>query len=54
MKLRQLVESSDLTFTGTCRHKHKLNGTGAVFYQSLGFLECGKCRKFQAIKKPLS
>lgn len=54
MGLRDLVESSDLTFTGVCRHKHELNGSGAVFYQSLGFLQCAKCGKFQAIKKPLN
>lgn len=54
MNLKSLVASSDLTFTGTCRHKHRLIGTGAVFFQSLGFLRCGKCGKFQAIKKPLN
>lgn len=53
MNLRELVESSDLTFTFSCRCKHELNGTGAVFFQSLGFLKC-HCGGFQAIKKPLN
>lgn len=53
MTLRDLVESSELTYTGKCKHKHQLAGTGAVFFQSLGFLRCDKCKKFQAIKKPL-
>jgi hypothetical protein len=51
--LKALVESSDLTYTGHCKHKHELNGSGAIFFQSLGFLRCGKCKKYQAIKKPL-
>lgn len=51
--LKALVESSDLTYTGRCKHKHQLAGTGAMFFQSLGFLLCGKCKKYQLIKKPL-
>ncbi|MFV1943514.1 hypothetical protein VPH49_22120 [Pseudomonas luteola] len=35
----------------TCRHKHKFQGTGAVFYQSTGWIECAKCRGWQRIKK---
>lgn len=54
MGLRELVESSDLTFTGKCKHKHQLNGSGAIFFQSLGFLRCDKCKKYQTIKKPLN
>lgn len=34
-----------------CRHKHSLQGTGAVFYQSTGWLECIKCGGWQRIKK---
>jgi len=51
--LKALVESSDLTYTGLCKHKHQLGGTGAIFFQSLGFLRCDHCKKYQAIKKPL-
>ena len=35
-----------------CGHSHSLTGT-AVFYQSLGVLQCNKCSGYQAIKKPL-
>lgn len=34
-----------------CRHKHKLQDTGAVFYQSVGLLECVRCGGWQEIKK---
>lgn len=54
VSLKDLVESCDLEFTGRCRHKHKLMGTGAVFLQSVGILRCEKCKKYQAIKKPLN
>ena len=37
-----------------CQHEHKIHGTGAVFFQSLGILQCCHCRGFQLIKKPLS
>lgn len=36
-----------------CSHKHELTGT-AVFYQSLGLLQCNACGGYQHIKKPLS
>lgn len=36
-----------------CNHEHKLTGT-AVFFQSLGVLQCNKCGGYQAIKKPLN
>lgn len=52
--LRSLVLSSDLPWVGgVCRHKHELNGSGAIFFQSLGFLKCARCKKYQLIKKPL-
>lgn len=53
MKLPALVESHGMEYGKTCRHRHQLNGTGAIFFQSLGFLKCAKCNGFQAIKKPL-
>jgi hypothetical protein len=34
-----------------CRHKHKLQGTGALFYQSFGLLQCSRCRGWQHIRK---
>lgn len=36
-----------------CFHEHKLTGT-AVFFQSLGVLQCNDCGGYQAIKKPLN
>ena len=36
-----------------CRHKHRLQGTGAVFYQSVGLLQCSRCGGWQKIKKPI-
>ena len=37
----------------TCRHKHQLSGTGAVFFQSVGLLRCAKCGGWQFIRKPV-
>lgn len=36
-----------------CRHKHQLHGTGAVFFQSVGLLQCSRCGGWQKIKKPI-
>lgn len=43
-------------FGGTykpCRHKHELQGTGGVFYQSVGLMQCGICGGWQLIRKPI-
>lgn len=37
-----------------CLHDHKLTGTGAVFYQSTGLLQCALCHGWQLIRKPIS
>lgn len=37
----------------TCRHKHRLQGTGAVFYQSVDLLQCARCKGWQEIRKPI-
>ena len=47
------------TFSGEadpkpCTHDHKLQGTGAVFYQSVGLLQCAICGGWQLIKKPIA
>lgn len=52
--LQQRVEA----FTGkpnarTCRHKHKAQGTGGVFFQSTGILQCARCYGWQMIRKPI-
>lgn len=36
-----------------CHCKHKLQGTGAVFYQSVELLQCIHCRGWQSIRKPI-
>lgn len=36
-----------------CECDHKLAGTGAIFYQSTGWIECANCRGWQLIKKPI-
>lgn len=37
----------------TCRHKHKLQGTGGVFYGSVGLLQCSRCYGWQLIRKQI-
>lgn len=37
-----------------CLHDHQLIGTGAVFYQSTGLLQCNHCKGWQLIRKPIS
>lgn len=37
-----------------CPHDHKLQGTGAVFFQSVGLLRCSLCYGWQLIRKPVS
>ena len=36
-----------------CACDHKLQGTGAVFYQSTGLLQCSTCRGWQPIRRPI-
>lgn len=36
-----------------CQCKHKLQGTGAVYFQSVGLLHCSACRGYQLIRKPI-
>jgi hypothetical protein len=36
-----------------CLHDHKLQDSGAVFYQSIGVLECVICGGYQEIRKPI-
>lgn len=53
--LMVLVETCDLEFTSTCKCDHKLQDSGAVFLQSLGFLYCALpgCGGYQRIRKPV-
>lgn len=36
-----------------CRCDHKLQGTGAVFYQSTKLIQCASCKGWQKIRKPI-
>jgi len=36
-----------------CHCNHRLTGTGAVFYQSTGWLVCTVCRGWARIRKPI-
>lgn len=36
-----------------CRCDHKLQGTGAIFYQSTRLLQCANCHGWQNIRKPI-
>lgn len=36
-----------------CQCDHKLAGTGGVFYQSTGWIECTVCHGWQPIRKPI-
>jgi len=36
-----------------CRCDHKLQGTGAVFYQSTELLQCANCKGWQKVRKPI-
>jgi len=46
-------------FTGSntpvteCHHQHQLQGSGAIFYQSVGLLSCTLCGGWQLIRKPI-
>jgi hypothetical protein len=37
----------------TCTHKHELIGTGAVFFQSTGWLICIDCKGWQRIREAI-
>ena len=36
-----------------CECKHEILGSGAVFFQSEGYLFCNNCRGIQMIKRPI-
>lgn len=54
LDLMQRVKSfSKQTNPKLCRCDHKLQYTGAVFYQSMQILECSICNGWQDIRKPI-
>lgn len=55
MSLLEAVRAfSEETCPKVCRHKHRLQSSGAVFFQSVGLLNCSKCRGWQLIRKPIA
>lgn len=36
-----------------CKHDHQLQGSGAVFFQSVKLLRCELCGGWQSIRKPV-
>ena len=53
LELLGYVDTSTPDLSIECLHDHKLIGTGAVFYQSTGLLQCNHCKKWQEIRKPV-
>lgn len=35
-----------------CQHKHRYEGTGGVFFQSVGLMRCIHCGGWQRIREP--
>lgn len=49
----QVRTFSDEEHPSLCHCDHKLQGTGAVFYQGIGILQCTQCNGWQSIRKPI-
>lgn len=51
--INQVKVFSQETNPKLCRCDHKLQGTGAVFYQSTKLLQCSNCHGWQQVRKPI-
>lgn len=51
--IEQVKVFSQETQPKLCRCDHKLQGTGAVFYQSTKLLQCSNCHGWQQVRKPI-
>ena len=51
--IEQVKVFSQETHPKLCRCDHKLQGTGAVFYQSTKLLQCANCHGWQQVRKPI-
>lgn len=51
--IEQVKVFSQETQPKLCRCDHKLQGTGAVFYQSTKLLQCSNCKGWQQVRKPI-
>lgn len=51
--IEQVKVFSQETRPKLCRCDHKLQGTGAVFYQSTKLLQCSNCKGWQQVRKPI-
>lgn len=48
------VDNFDPEKEKQCSCDHKLQGSGAVFLQSIGWLYCSNCKGWQRIRKPIT
>lgn len=51
--VKTIQSFADVQNPTECQHKHKLSGTGGVFYQSMLLLYCTHCKGWQDIRKPI-
>jgi hypothetical protein len=45
------MDDFDPTKEKQCQCQHRMQGTGAVFFHSIGWLYCNNCRGWQRIRK---
>lgn len=51
--IEQVKTFSQEVSPSLCRCDHKLQGTGAIFYQSTKLLQCANCKGWQMVRKPI-
>lgn len=54
MKTTTKTDNFDPEKEKPCNCDHKLQGSGAVFLQSIGWLYCSNCKGWQRIRKPIT
>lgn len=50
---QDLITTQPPPVHAVCECDHKLTGTGAVFYQSSGWIYCTVCGGWQPIRRPI-
>ena len=51
--IEQVKTFSQEVSPSLCHCDHKLQGTGAIFYQSTKLLQCANCKGWQMVRKPI-